>query len=166
MEKEVKQIIRIAGVDVDGSKPIRHQLTRIKGVGVAYSNMMCSLIGLNKNKKAGELSESEIKRIEESLINPVNLGAPWWMLNRQKDPETGESKHLIGSDLKFIQDNDIKMMRKIRSYKGIRHSMGQPVRGQRTKSNFRKNKGKVLGVIRNKEFMKAKEEKQPEKGKK
>ena len=54
----------------------------------------------------------------------------------------------------FTQDNDIKMMKKMRSYKGIRHSLGLPVRGQRTKSNFRKNKGKVLGV-RKKEGAKA-----------
>jgi small subunit ribosomal protein S13 len=40
------------------------------------------------------------------------------------------------------------MMKRIRSYKGVRHSLGLPVRGQRTRSNFRKNKGKVLGVKR------------------
>jgi small subunit ribosomal protein S13 len=48
----------------------------------------------------------------------------------------------------FTKDNDIKLMRKIKSYKGTRHSAGQPVRGQRTKSNFRKSKGKVMGVKR------------------
>ena len=55
---------------------------------------------------------------------------------------------MTGTTLSFTQDNDIKMMKKIKSYKGVRHILGQPVRGQRTKSNFRKNKGKVLGVKR------------------
>ncbi len=77
----------------------------------------------------------------------MKFGTPVWMLNRRKDLELGEDRHLITSDLTFTQDNDIKMLKKIRSYKGVRHILGQPVRGQRTKSNFRKNKGKVhLGV--------------------
>jgi small subunit ribosomal protein S13 len=144
--KELKQIIRVAGVDLDGNKPIAHQMTKIKGVGVAYSNMICKLLGIAKSKKSGELVEEEVKRIEEALANPLKFGSPSWILNRKKDPETGENKHLVGSDLKFIQDNDIKMKKKIRSYQGVRHSQGLPVRGQKTKSNFRKNKGNVKGV--------------------
>ena len=53
---------------------------------------------------------------------------------------------MIGTNVDFFEENDVKMMKKIKSYKGIRHSLGQPVRGQRTKSNFRRNKGKVMGV--------------------
>lgn len=144
--KEFRQIVRIVNVDVDGNKPINHQLTKIKGVGTSYSNMICNLVGLPKLKKVGELSDEEINRIEKALTNPDQFGAPSWMLNRKRDPETGKDMHIISSDLKFIQDNDIKLMRKIRSYKGTRHSAGLPVRGQKTKSNFRKNKGKVTGV--------------------
>lgn len=145
-EKEIRQIIRIAGVDLDGSKPLNHQLIKVKGVGVSYSNMICSMVGIDKLKKSGDLTDEEIKRIEDALSNPSNFGAPPWMLNRRKDPETGKDIHVISNDLKFVQDNDIKMMRKIKSYKGVRHSAGLPVRGQKTKSNFRKNKGKVAGV--------------------
>jgi len=68
------------------------------------------------------------------------------MLNRRKDYEDGTDKHIILGDLKFTKDNDIKRMKKIKSNKGYRHAWGLPVRGQRTKSNFRKNKGKVTGV--------------------
>src|SRR3990167_8425454 len=56
--------------------------------------------------------------------------------------------HLLTSDLKLQKDNDIKRMKKIRSYKGVRHSIGQPVRGQRTRSNFRK--GSAIGVNKKK----------------
>jgi small subunit ribosomal protein S13 len=148
--KELKQIVRIAGFDVDGSKPIYHQLRRVRGVSANYANMICVLIGLQKSKKSGELSDEEIKRIEDAISNPVKYGAPVWMINRRKDPETGAEIHLIGNDLRFVQDNDIKIMKKIRSYRGVRHSLGQPVRGQKTKSNFRKNKGKVQGVVKGK----------------
>jgi len=72
------------------------------------------------------------------------------MLNRRKDYETGEDKHLLSSDLAFTKDNDIKMLKKIKSYKGMRHAFGLPVRGQRTRSNFRRNKGKVTGVQKKK----------------
>jgi small subunit ribosomal protein S13 len=68
------------------------------------------------------------------------------MLNRNRDFETGENQHLLTGDLAFVQDNDIKRAKKIKSWTGIRHIRGQPVRGQRTRSHFRKNKGKVIGV--------------------
>jgi len=55
---------------------------------------------------------------------------------------------LVG-DLKFTKENDIKLLKKVKSYRGMRHALGLPVRGQRTKSNFRRNKGKAsLGVKR------------------
>ena len=57
--------------------------------------------------------------------------------------------HLINTDLDLSKDGDIKRMKKVKSYKGLRHTWGLPVRGQRTRSNFRKNKGKVsLGVVK------------------
>ena len=66
------------------------------------------------------------------------------MLNRRKDIETGEDKHLLGSDLKLRKEFDLKRMKNIRSYKGVRHALGLPVRGQSTRSHF--HKGKSLGV--------------------
>jgi len=151
MEKEeFRQIVRIANVDVDGFKPVYQQLTKVRGVGFSMANMVCNLIGLQKSKKAGDLSDEELKKIEKVLNDPAQAGAPPWMLNRRKDPETGKEMHIITSDLKFLQENDIKIMRKIKTYKGVRHSLGLPVRGQKTKSNFRKNKGKVAGVKKKK----------------
>ena len=70
------------------------------------------------------------------------------MLNRKHDPESGQDRHLLVAELDFEKDNDIKRMKMIRSYRGLRHMFGYPVRGQRTRSNFRKNKGKVMGVKR------------------
>ena len=56
--------------------------------------------------------------------------------------------HLLTGNLTFYKENDIKRMKKIKSLKGMRHQKGLPVRGQRTKSHFRKNKGKVVGVAK------------------
>lgn len=109
-----------------------------------YANMALSVSGIDKAKKTGDLSESEVTKIDEILKNPSKYHVPIWLFNRRNDVETGEDKHLLGSDLTLEKDNDLKRMKKIKTYKGLRHQWGLTVRGQRTKSNFRKNKGKGL----------------------
>lgn len=145
-----RHIVRVANCDLDGSKSIGNALRKVKGVNFMFANMACSLSGINKFKKTGEMTETETKHLEEVIINPKRFGAPEWMLNRRKDFEDGENRHLLMSTLDFEHENDLKRMKKIRSYKGLRHAWGLPVRGQRTKGNFRKSKGKVMGVQRKK----------------
>ena len=152
-QKEQKEnfnhIVRIANADLDGNKKLFNALTNIKGVSSMFSNVLCVLAGLDKSAKVGYLDDSQIKKIEDILVDPSKFKIPAWMLNRRNDPEEGKDKHLIGGDWTFTVENDIKLMQKIRCYKGVRHGKRLPVRGQRTKSNFRKNKGKVsLGVKR------------------
>jgi|TARA_Y100000310_G_scaffold230592_1_gene233049 small subunit ribosomal protein S13 len=147
-KQEVKHFVRIANTDLDGFKPIGHALNKIKGVSFMFSNLICKIAKVDLKKKSGLLTDEEVKKLEDVVTNPVKNGAPKWMLNRRFDPEDGEDKHLLTVNLKYIQDNDIKMMKKMKSYKGRRHASGLPVRGQRTKSNFRRSKGKVMGVKR------------------
>jgi len=138
---EEESLIRILSTDIPGNINIYSGLTRIKGVSWSYSNAVCNVLNLDKNKKIFELSQEEIKRISEFIKNPK---VPEFILNRKKDLETGKSGHLIGVDLDLAREFDIKRMKKIKSYKGVRHILGQPVRGQRTKSHFRKNR--AIGV--------------------
>lgn len=148
--KDIRYLVRIANTDLEGKKRVGYGLTKIKGVSYMLANALCRLSKVDPTKKAGELNEAEIGRLDEILKNPIKMGLPNFLVNRKKDPETGIDMHLIGAELAFTHDNDLKMMKKIKSYKGIRHIQGLPVRGQRTKSNFRKNKGKgSLGVKRN-----------------
>ncbi|MBW2993483.1 30S ribosomal protein S13 [Candidatus Woesearchaeota archaeon] len=149
-EKEFRHIVRIANTDIDGKKGIAVGMRKIKGIGFQFANMVCSLAKVSKRKRIGDISDGEIQRIEAVIKDPAKHGAPSWMMNRRRDYESNEDKHLILADLKFTQDNDIKMMRKIKAYKGVRHSLGLTVRGQRTKGHFRKNIGKVLGVKKKK----------------
>lgn len=148
MPKEIKGIVRIAGADIKGENQLFTSLQRIKGVGGNLANAVCRVHNLDRNRKVGSLTATEIKRIEETLKNPIKFGIPSWILNRRRDLETGEDRHLVGPDLKFTQEQDIKRMMKIKSYKGVRHMFGLPVRGQRTKSSFRK--GRTVGVVRKK----------------
>lgn len=144
--KEIKQMVRLFDRDVDGSKRVFMALREVKGVGLTLSHAVCSILKLNEQVKIGEIPEEDLRKVEDVLKNPSKHGIPAWLLNRQNDFETGEDKHLVTSDLKLAVEDDIKRMKMIRTYKGIRHSMGQPVRGQRTKAHFRK--GASLGVAR------------------
>ncbi len=143
---EFRHIVRIANTDLKGEKQILYAMKKIKGVDVMYANMALSIAGVSKTKRAGDLSDSEVEKIDEALKNPLKNNIPVWLLNRRKDYETGSDGHLLSADLDYEKDNDLKRMKKLKTYKGLRHQWGLPVRGQRTKSNFRKNKGKGLGV--------------------
>lgn len=144
-----RQLIRILNTDIDGSKRVLFALRAIKGVSYMISNFVCYKAGIDKTKKAAELTEEEIEKIENILKN-LHEYAPSWILNRRKDIETGKDLHLLTTDLSFKLDEDLRRLKRIKSYRGLRHQWGLPVRGQRTKSNFRKNKGKPLGVKRKK----------------
>ncbi len=147
---EFKHIIRIANTDLDGKKHILYALRKIKGVNVMFGNMALSIAGIEKTKKAGDLIDSEASKLNDIIQNPLKYGAPEWLLNRRNDFESGENTHLLIADLDFTKETDVKRLKKVKSYKGLRHQWGLPVRGQRTKSNFRRNKGKGLGVKRKK----------------
>ena len=146
MEEEFKHMVRIARKDVDGNKPIVNALADVRGVGIALSGAICSSMGLDLNQKIGYVSDEQINEIEKGIRDPKKLNIPDWMLNRRNDYETGETSHLIESDLMMRHRDDLNRMKKIRSYKGRRHEVGLPVRGQRTKSTFRK--GSSVGVRR------------------
>lgn len=147
--KDFRHIVRIANTDLDGNKPIIQALRKIKGVNFMFANAACNVSSIEKNKKTGNLTEQESQKLDTILKNPLKYKIPAWMLNRREDYETGENRHLLTAEVKFVQDNDVKRLKMIKSYKGVRHMAGLPVRGQKTRSNFRKNKGKgSLGVKR------------------
>ena len=114
-------------------------LTEIKGVGISLAKTICRVLDLDLNSKIGYIADEDVAKIEEIVENPKKFGIPSWMLNRREDYETGDDIHLIESDLDMILRDDLNRMKKTRSYKGRRHEVGLPVRGQRTKSTFRKS---------------------------
>ena len=146
MEDEFKHLVRISRKDVSGNKTIEQALTEIKGVGISLSKTMCRVLDLDLEAKIGYIADEDVLKIEEILENPLDHGIPAWMLNRREEYETGENIHLIESDLDMTLRDDLNRMKKTRSYKGRRHEVGLPVRGQRTKSTFRKSSS--VGVKR------------------
>ncbi len=142
-------LVRIMQTDIPGNKNTLTGLTYIKGVSWSFSNAVCKILELNPNKKISELDEKEIEKIIKFLQNPHSL--PEFLLNRRKDFESGMGSHLIGAYLDMRKEFDIRRLKKIRSYRGLRHATGQPSRGQRTKSHFRtRGKKKAVGVQKKK----------------
>ncbi|MAE49276.1 30S ribosomal protein S13 [Candidatus Pacearchaeota archaeon] len=144
-EEEHEVLVRILGYDIPGSRNIYAGLTRIKGVSWVLSNATCHTLNLEKTQRVSELKKEDIKKIEDYLKSLENL--PAHLKNRPSDPETGETTHLFGHDLELKKEFDIKRLKKIKSYKGVRHANKLPVRGQRTRANFRaKGTNKAVGV--------------------
>lgn len=148
---EFNYIVRVLGKDLDGTKNIETGLQGIKGIGQRMGGIIAAKFRSENNvsgeRRLGELTPEEVKQVEDILLHPSKHGVPSWMLNRQKDLETGDNKHLTMNDLAFSLRNDLTRMAEIKSYKGLRHMWGLPVRGQKTKSKHR-GKGGVVGVTK------------------
>jgi len=144
MSKEFRHILRITGTDVDGTLKMPYALKRIKGVNLTFANAILKKAEINPEKRAGFLTESEVKRIEQVINDPTKSGLPNWLLNRRKDSETGKDLHIIRADLDLSTKTDIKQMKELKSWRGYRHAYGLKVRGQRTRNTGRK--GKAVGV--------------------
>lgn len=136
-EDDHEILVRIVGYDIPGSKGLYAGLTRIKGISWAISNIICIKLDFPKSKKISELSKEDIAKIEKFM---KNFTVSEYQMNRRLDRSTGKTTHHFGADLDMKKEFDIKRLKEIKSYKGARHSQKLPVRGQRTKAHFRKNK--------------------------
>ncbi len=146
MPEEFKHIARIAGKDLSGKRQVQLALSDLKGVSIAYARAVTYVAEVDPFEKLGNLTKEKIDLLEKILKNPSEHGIPIWMLNRRKDYETGKDLHLVGTDVTVSVRSDIGRERRIRSRRGIRHELGLPVRGQRTRTTGRK--GLVVGVKR------------------
>ncbi|MFH0832636.1 MAG: 30S ribosomal protein S13 [Candidatus Aenigmatarchaeota archaeon] len=145
-KSERKRIVRLLEADLTGELSTLRALKKIKGVGFMFANAICSLTGVDPKKEIGLLSSDELKTLENAIRNTAvgDKKLEPWLLNRRRDFETGEIMHLTGSKLDMKKRDDINLLKRIRAYKGVRHELGQPVRGQRTRSSFRTQK--TVGV--------------------
>src|SRR3989344_7439436 len=101
IEEKYENLIRILDKDISGNKGVIVGLRKIKGVSWAISNAICNSLNIPHQKKISELTKDEIKKIEDFLKNPK---LPSFLLNRRKDLDTGENKHLTSSSLELRKD--------------------------------------------------------------
>jgi len=146
MSKELKYIVRILNTDIDGTLKIPYGLSRVKGIGINLGYAIARVAGIDPDTRIGALTEKQVEKIEQIAKNPESFGIPAWMLNRRFDPATGKNLHLVGADLELAIKEDIEIMKRTKSWKGIRHALGLKVRGQRTRTTGRT--GMTVGVSR------------------
>ena len=147
-EQEFKYVVRIVDRDLSGEKRVAYALSRIKGIGINMAFAILRKLNIDPFTKLGALSEGDIKKLNSVLRNLEKYISYNWFLNRPKDSQTGKNLHLVSSDLILKVRYDIDQMEKIKSWRGIRHSLGLKVRGQRTRTTGRL--GLTVGVSRSK----------------
>jgi len=110
---------RIAGVDLPRDKRIEISLTYIFGIGLTTSKKIIAATGISPDTRTRDLTEEEVVKLREAI----------------------DKSHRVEGDLRREQSLNIKRLIEIGCYRGKRHRMGLPVRGQRTKTNARTRKG-------------------------
>jgi len=115
---------RIAWVNLPNGKHVWTALTYIYGIGKSTAYKICEVTKINPNVKIETLSEEELDKIRDEIRN--NITVEW--------------------DLRRLVQGNIKRLMEIRCYRGIRHRLRLPVRGQNTKTNARTRKGKSTAI--------------------
>ena len=115
---------RIAGVNIPSNKRVEIALTYIYGIGRMKAKEICSKVGVPAERRVNELTEAEIIGVREVI----------------------ERDYRVEGDLRRDTAMNIKRLMDLRSYRGLRHRAGLPVRGQRTHTNARTRKGKAKPI--------------------
>ena len=143
-------IVRVAGKDVDGSLNMERALSKVKGIGMNLSHSLAltmeSKLGISRTTEIGSLSDAQIAEVEKVIKDPVSFGIPSYLINHNKDMETGRRVHNVSSDLIFNTRQDINRDVASKTWRGFRHQYGQKVRGQSTRSTGRT--GVTVGVTK------------------
>ena len=119
---------RVIGIDIPDNKRLEISLMYIYGIGRTLSNEVIAKLGLDPNMRAHKLSQDDIARLNSLLT----------------------SEYIVEGDLRRQIQNNIKRLVNIHSYRGLRHRVGFPVRGQRTRTNSRTRKGRRKTVANKK----------------
>jgi len=148
--QSVSSIVRLSGKDVNGALSVERALHEVKGLGSNMSQVLSIIIesklGIKRTTNVGSLDEAQVARLEEVIKSPEKYGVPNFMLNRNKNMETGLSAHSTGNDLLFVTRQDVNRDISNKVWRGLRHQYGQRVRGQHTRSTGRT--GVTVGVTK------------------
>ena len=143
---DFRNLVRILGTSVEGTRLIGFGLSQIRGCGRRLAQAIVRVSGYDENTRIGVLTDDDVAKLEEMIKDPIKYGIPIWMVNRQKDLRTGKNIHLVGNELELTNRSDVERMKRTRSWKGVRHSLHLKVRGQRTRTTGRS--GLVVGYLR------------------
>ena len=123
---------RIAGINIPTQKKLKIALTYVYGIGNKVSNDICLKANVDSNTRVQDLSEAEIKNISDVI----------------------SSSFLVEGDLRREVSGNIKRLKDLGTYRGVRHRRNLPCRGQRTHTNARTKKGKAIAIAGKKKVTK------------
>lgn len=134
MAEQRRNILRLFGTDISGDKKIKNALRGLEGISFNAARAILKKADVDASKTGADLTDEELGRIEEVIEEGE---VPAHILNRRKGTDEGGDGMMVSSDLEIQERQDIEDMKKLASYRGLRHRRGLPVRGQQTRSSFR-----------------------------
>lgn len=115
---------RIAGIVIPNEKQVQIALTYIYGIGPHFASTILAAANVEPTTRVKDLTEAEEQRLRELI----------------------DRDYTVEGDLQRLVTNNIKRLKDINSYRGLRHKAGLPVHGQRTRTNARTRKGRAVAV--------------------
>ena len=115
---------RIAGVVIPSEKQVQIALTSIYGIGPKHASSILAAAKIEPTTRVKDLTEAEEQKIRDII----------------------DAEYTVEGDLQRLVANNIKRLKDVNAYRGLRHKSGLPTRGQRTRTNARTRKGKAVAV--------------------
>ena len=115
---------RIAGVTIPAEKQVQIALTYIYGIGPKHSSTILAAAKIEPTTRVKDLTEAEEQKIRDII----------------------DAEYTVEGDLQRLVANNIKRLKDVNAYRGLRHKSGLPTRGQRTRTNARTRKGRAVAV--------------------
>jgi small subunit ribosomal protein S13 len=115
---------RIAGVTIPSEKQVQIALTYIYGIGPRFASTILAAANIEPTTRVKDLTEAEEQKLRDIIDN----------------------EYIVEGDLQRQVTNNIKRLKDVNAYRGLRHKAGLPVNGQRTRTNARTRKGKAVAV--------------------
>ncbi len=115
---------RISGVVIPSEKQVQIALTYIYGIGPKHSSTILAAAKIEPTTRVKDLTEAEENKLREII----------------------DRDHTVEGDLQRLVSNNIKRLKDVNAYRGLRHKSGLPTRGQRTRTNARTRKGKAVAI--------------------
>ena len=143
-EESFKDLLRLFNTNLEGRRSILYALTSVKGIGRRFAGIVLKKAEIDQTKRAGELNEEQINKLQDVIQSPEKYKIPTWFLNRRRDWKSGTTEHLVANSVDMYLREDLERLKKIKSERGLRHMWGLRVRGQHTKTTGRR--GKTVGV--------------------
>merc|ERR1712118_331045 len=132
---EFVHIIRLLNTNLDGKEKIMYALTKIKGIGRRFANLICKKGEIDMSSRAGDLTTQQVEKLGQIIANPQSHKIPSWFLNNRRDYKDNKDYQITSSDVLSHEDEIKRRLKKIASHRGVRHSCSLKVRGQRTKAS-------------------------------